>query len=63
MPLAGSNSAAFSAARHRQEDEGADIVRCPLKYGVLSSTDAEGRQRVGFSAEEVLSLLIGVVYI
>ena len=43
MPLAGSNSAAISAARHRQEDEGADIVRCPLNYGVLRSTDAECR--------------------
>ena len=63
MPLAGNNSAAISAAHHRQEDEGANTVWCPLKYGVLRSTDAEGRQRVGFSAEEVLSLLTEVVYI
>ena len=46
MPSAGNNSAAISADHHRQEDEGADIVRCPLKYGVLRSTDAEGQQRV-----------------
>ena len=62
MPLAGSNSAAMSAACHRQDGEDDDIMQRPLQYGVLRSTDAEGRKRAGFSAEEVSPLVIGEIY-
>ena len=51
MPLAGSNSAVISDVCH--PEEGADITERPPKYGVLRSTDAKGRRRVGFSAEMV----------
>ena len=63
MPLAGSNSAAISAACHRREDEAGDIVQRPLRYGALPCGDAEGRRRVGFSAEDVEPLVSGEIYV
>ena len=62
MPLAGSNSAAISAACHRADDEDADITSYPLKYGILKCVGADSRRRVGFSAEEVEPLVEGEIY-
>ena len=61
MPLAGSNSAAISAACHPDEDS--DVAERPLKYGVLPSADSEGRKRIGFSSQEVEPLVPGEIYV
>jgi hypothetical protein len=62
MPLANSCSIAISAASHAADDE-PDVALWPVQYSVLRGiTTTDGRQRVGFSSEEVDPLVNGVVY-
>lgn len=62
MPMASSCSLAISAACANNVEVGAS--KKPLQYGVLKRRpDAEGRQYVGFSAEEVTPLQPGVEYL
>lgn len=63
MPLVGSCSAAISAACHPPAN-GADSLK-PVKWGVVSDTDGDGKQSIGhisFSSGEVLPPIPGHYY-
>lgn len=62
MPLIGNCSAAISAACHRAEDEGPDMVLKPLMYGILRTEAVEGKRQVAFSANPVDPLIEGEYY-
>ncbi|MCJ1379465.1 hypothetical protein MMC17_002566 [Xylographa soralifera] len=64
MPVAGSCSAAISAACHRADKESVNVVLQPLMYGVLAHERGASKEtlRVGFSAGKVTKLVEGEVY-
>ena len=62
MPVASSCSGAISAACHRADGEGEDMVLMPLKYGIVNEieevdSNRVGFRQVGFSAGEVQPLI------